>query len=418
VALALLPLLTITTFAQAELEKRVKDLEDKASKLRVSGYIQSQFKNLEDGAYTATPGFPASRNALEIPRARLRATYSTDLFGYAFEIDARETNASNMIRDCFIEFKCPYTKFITLRAGITKVVMGHELLMSATDVFSPDLSRVIRTLIPGDRDVAAMVTFKAPKGHFLNPFALSVQLLNGYGINVPQSNMKNFAARLNYVETFGDFKLGVGAATYQGGVFQGHKAELEGGHYLSNVYTMEGNQFVLNNSADNFGKYATRAYYQCDLNVAYKSPLGLTSLGGEFWFGEQPGTVSSSTSPTNALPIGETYIRPFQSIIALLSHEITNTGLTVVGKYDVYNPNTGVSGNEIGHSAFTGAGDIAYTTIGAGLIYEPPIAKKNVRFTLWYNMVSNETTESITNTTRFKEDIKDNEFVLRMQVKF
>ena len=407
-ASALLPFLTLTAFAQTELEQRVKELEDKASKLRISGYIQSQFKNLEPGAYSASAGFPDSRNALEVPRARLRATYSTDLFGYAFEIDARETNASNMIRDCFVEFKCPYTRAITLRAGITKVVMGQELLMSATDVFSPDLARVITTLIPGDRDVAAMLTFKAPKGHFLNPFTLSVQMLNGYGINAPQSNKKNFAARLNYAETFGDFKLGVGAATYQGGVFQNS----------NRVLTMDGTNFVVNESDDNKGKYATRAYYQCDLNLAYKSPAGLTSLGGEFWFGEQPGTDVSSRSPTTALPTGDTYIRPFQGIIALLSHEICKTGLTVVGKYDVYNPNTKVSGNEIGKSAFTGVGDISYTTLGGGLIFEPPCAKKNVRFTLWYNMVSNEITENIAGAARFKENIKDNEFVFRIQVKF
>ena len=115
------------------------------------------------------------------------------------------------------------------------------------------------------------------------------------------------------------------------------------------------------------------------------------------------------------MPTGDIYVRPFQGIIAQLGHTIPNTGLTIACKYDIYNPNTGVSGNDIGaDGSFTGAADLTYHTIGAGLHYEPV---RNLRFTLWYDMITNETTNATT-LPAFSEDRKDNILTLRMQIRF
>jgi len=402
VAFALLPFLSFNLFAQSDLEERVKALENKAkidSQLKFSGYGQFDYRNIERHDYTES-GFPTSQNELRIRRGRLRAEYNTDLLGFAFQLCATQTGVT--IRDLYIDFKDPLTKFLTLRAGNFRVAMGHEILQSTPAMLSVERSRVTNTMIPGDRDIAAMLIIQAPKDHFLNPFRVDLQVVNGAGTTNAYANRKNFVARLNYTNTFGDFRLGVGAATYQGGTYQGN----------SRVFTMESNEFKLNDNISNVGQYAPRTYYQCELVTSYKSQIGLTSLTGEFWAGKQSGTATSSTSPT-VLPTGDTYIRPFNGFIAQLGHQILNTGLTVAAKYDIYNPNTKVSGNEIGmEGSNTSATDLSYATIGIGLIYEPV---RNVRFTLWYNMITNETSDKLAD---FNEDRRDNILTLRMQVRF
>ena len=423
--LALFPLLQVNSFAQDDMEKRVKELENKAkeeSKLKISGYMQAQFTNLEINNFTAAPApdasnfFKSSRNLFEARRARLGATYSNDLIGYKIEFEGVPGSSSNTfgvsVKDVYVDFKEPFTKFITLRAGLTRVTMGNEVMISSTEILSPELARVNTTLLPGERDIVAMLTVKAPTKHFLNPFTLNLQLVNGNGVYAGNVNTKNFVARLHYGNNFDNLRLGVGAATYQGSTYQGTR----------DVYTMDGSKFVVNSDSTNLGEYASRSYYQCELSAAFKSPAGTTSFLGEFWTGEHPaqlGTTSTPTTTSNApivpapLYTGDTYIRPFNGIIATLSHEIPKTNLTVAVKYDMYDPNTNVSGDEIGVAeSSTGVADISFNTLGCGLIFEPT---KNLRFTLWYNAVTNETS---TNVSGYNEDRRDNQLWLRMQIKF
>jgi len=406
--LALLPFFQINAFAQDDLDKRVKELENKvkdASQLKFSGYGQFEYRNIERTSYSASP-YPVSQNEFRIRRGRLKAEYKTDLLGAVLQIDA--TQGGLAIRDAYFDFRMPFANFVTLRGGLTKVVMGTEILQSSSDRYAPERARVATTLVPGERDVAAMLTVQGPKGHVLNPFTLNLQLVNGAGIASQYANKKNFVARLSYANTFGDFKLGIGASTYQGGVYQP----------TNKVFKMDGSKFVPDTNAENRGQYASRSYIQGDLTLTYKSSAGSTFLGGEFWTGEQPGTSSSSQS-FSAVPTTDIYVRPFSGIIAQLGHQITNTGLTVAVKYDIYNPNTGVSGDEIGAAnSNTTAADITHNTLGVGLIYEPV---KNIRFTLWYDMITNETSDKLlptSNDVGFINDRKDNILTLRMQVKF
>ena len=80
------------------------------------------------------------------------------------------------------------------------------------------------------------------------------------------------------------------------------------------------------------------------------------------------------------MPTGPSFIRPFQSVFCLISHEIPNTNLAIIGKFDYFNPNTKVSGDDIGVAgSHTGIGDIAWTTYSCGLSFSPT---RNVRFSL------------------------------------
>jgi len=98
------------------------------------------------------------------------------------------------------------------------------------------------------------------------------------------------------------------------------------------------------------------------------------------------------------------------------------TPLQAVVKYDVYDPNTMVSGNEIGSAVTagvkTGAADVKYSTLGLGLNYR---WSSNVKFTAYNDIVKNETTSNIVKASTLDDlshDRKDNVFTFRVQYKF
>jgi len=155
--------------------------------------------------------------------------------------------------------------------------------------------------------------------------------------------------------------------------------------------------------------------------------------------GTQPGTSSSSSSLTAAnvssksvaasdgvvttSNVGkDVYSRPFAGYYAYLIQNILQTPLQAVVKYDVYDPNTMVSGNEIAKAVTsgvkTGAADVKYSTLGVGLNYR---WSSNVKFMAYYDFVRNETTSNIVKASTLDDlshDRKDNVFTFRVQYKF
>ena len=91
----------------------------------------------------------------------------------------------------------------------------------------------------------------------------------------------------------------------------------------------------------------------------------------------------------------------------------TNLSAQVVVKYDWYDPNTEVAGDEIkGGATKLNSTDIKYNTMGVGYIFH---WDHNIKMMAYYAMVKNETSA---NLTGFTKDLKDNVFTLRMQYKF
>lgn len=80
-------------------------------------------------------------------------------------------------------------------------------------------------------------------------------------------------------------------------------------------------------------------------------------------------------------------------------------------KYDWYDPNTEVAGNEIGLN-HTAAGDVAQNTLGFGMLWR---VNTSLRLQAYYEINKNETTENVSN---YVADRKDDVFTLRLQYKF
>lgn len=102
-----------------------------------------------------------------------------------------------------------------------------------------------------------------------------------------------------------------------------------------------------------------RQYLGLDGQFSFLSSLGKTTLRAEGLIGTQPGIAGSSKSPNYStrpenLPENSLFKRPFLGYFFYLVQDIGASPFSAVLKYDVYDPNTKVSGNEVGaENSFT-----------------------------------------------------------------
>ena len=372
------------------------------NRLKISGFVQAQYMSAaSDGMVSSLSGtFPAeTHNLFLIRRGRLKINYTAGIANYVIQFNGTESKFQ--LLDAFAEVKEPWLNMFSLRAGVFKPNMDQELLYGSDLRYCNEAATIIQKFFPTEYDMGAQVMIKHPEF----PLSLTAAMLNGATIASENDNRKNFTARLLYDDKFfdGKFRVLLAAATYQGGVYQA----------TPNVFTMNGNIFTLNNDIANVGQQGERNYYVGETTIEVKSPAGKTWLNAEYWFGKQTASIGSINSPASARPTGDSYIRPFQSIFGLLAHEIQGTNTAIATKFDYFDPNTSVSGNEIGATnSHTGAADIRYINLSYGLIFTPT---RHLRFSLWYDMPINETTQHI---PAYNEKRKNNLLTFTMQARF
>ncbi|NDV45887.1 hypothetical protein D0T49_02330 [Paludibacter sp. 221] len=376
----------------------------KLQKLKISGYVQGQIQWGEENASlkvgSANENPEESFNRVGIRRGRIKFTYEEGIASGVFQLDITEKGVG--IKDAYLSIKAPWLKSISLKAGVFDRPFGNEISYSSSRRESPERSAVFQTLFPDERDLGAMLTLQAPKTSALNFLKLEAGLFAGNGIKQDADNRKDFIGHLSANKAWKNIQLSGGVSYYNGGVYQGSE----------NIYTMNGTSFVLDNNADNIGKFAKREYIGLDAQFGVKSILGATCLRAEYLFGTQPGKDSGSKSPNaTSLPANDTYIRNFGGGYVILVQDLGKLPLAAVLKYDWYDPNTKIFGNEIGQSN-TAKGDIAQNTFGFGMLWN---ANANIRLTAYYEINKNEKTEVLSG---YEKDRKDDVFTLRMQYKF
>lgn len=401
----------IPTYAQESDSIRLERLESKVSKLevlnglKISGYIQGQFQYGQENASlkVGAPNTDITKdfNRMGIRRGRLKFTYEKSIATAVFQMDMTEKGFG--IKDVYLQVKDSKWSASSLKIGVFNRPFGYEIERSSSSRESPERATIITTLFPEERDLGAIMTLQAKKSspwHFLK---LDAGLFAGNGIKSDIKNKKDFISHLSANKTIKKgIKLSGGISYYRGTVYQGSE----------NRYTFSGNAFILNNNPSNIGAFAKREYFGVDAQFSFTSNLGLTSLSGEFITGTQPGEKGGSKSP-NSSSVGNSdmYIRNFSGGYISFVQDFGKIPLSTVIKYDWYDPNTKISKDDIGLNQ-TGKGDIAYQTIGFGLLWK---INDVLRMTAYYDLVKNETSG---NLTGFEKDIKDNTFTLRLQYKF
>jgi hypothetical protein len=406
------PALTIDSLAagMAKMNKTLQTFE----KLKFSGYIQAQYqfadtlgaKSYEGGDFAA-----ASAQRFMVRRGYFKVSYTGNLANYVLQLNVTEKGVN--IRDAYFVMKDPWLKAFSLTGGVFYRPFGYEISYSAHLRESPELARVTQVLMPGERDLGASLLFRMPQTSKWHPISLEAGLFNGNGPSAETDDKLDFIGRLGYADSFLKKKLsfGFGVSYYNGSVYQAKKDVYQ-------MADMGGVQVFNQLQADTIvGSYFKREYVGFDAQFSVKTAIGTTTLRGDFTMGTQPGSDKSSVSPTAAVDYS-LYMRKFSGYVVYFVQSIPKTTSSIVIKYDYYDPNTSVKGDEVGlavqpaRTKATNGTDIAYTTWGFGWFAD---FSSHLRCTVYYDLVKNEISK---NQKDFNRNLKDNVFTARVQYKF
>ncbi len=418
---AVLILLSSHIFAQEELtpverlEQNVETLNDAMAiekAMKISGYLQTQWQYGEEAASLKVGKENkegGSYDRFGIRRGRIKFAYSTELATGVFQLNISDKEglkgASVSIKEAYVELKDPIALTNKLTAGVFNRPFGHEVSYSSSSLESTERSRIITTLFPEECDLGTMVTLRAPKTSDYNFLKFEGGLFAGNAINPETDSRKDFIGHLSASKPIGSVaKWGAGISYYNGGVYQS----------TENVYSMTGDAFVLNNEASNKGQFAKREYFGVDAQLSLETVAGISQLRAEWVGGTQPGTKTSSASPNrSALPAADdTYIRSMNGWYAIFVQDLGTLPVSAVLKYELYDPNTSLSKDQIGSAASSGSADLKYTTLGIGAFWR---MNANVRLTAHYEITSNEITANVAD---YAQDLRDNVLTIRLQYKF
>ena len=409
---------------------------DVLKRTKISGYIQTQFQygdSIGAGQYAGGAFSAGADKRFQLRRARVKFQYDAPLNDkgistsqYVLQFDVTEKGLS--IKDVYGKFTDKWIGWFSITAGMQNRPFGFEIPYSSSLRESPERGRMSQILFPGERDLGAMLTIQGPKTSNWNWLKLEAGLFNGNGAPGAGASVAEFdkkkdfighltATRTNKSETI---KYALGASYYNGG-FRIDTVNVY--NFSADISGVKG--FVIGTKKDDIKQiglgarsYSKRQYMGFDGQLNIDWMAGLTVIRAEYINGEQPGASGTTASPnSNVSSTSDIYNRKFNGAYFYFLQNIMQTPWQAIVKYDWYDPNTEIGGNDIGKTTAgglknTNATDLKYTTIGLGLAYR---WDANVKLTAYYDMVTNETS---TNLSGYTKDITDNVFTLRMQVKF
>ena len=416
--------LFVTSAQEAKQEINYTDFEllqsdnEMAKRLKVSGYLQMQYQSADTAGISSFAGgnFGAGiDNRMTVRRGRVKFAYDFENAQAVMQFDITEKGLG--IKDAYFSYLDPWANTLRITGGVFDRPFGYEISYSSSSRETPERSRLFQSLFPGERDLGAKLTIQAPKTSTWNFLKLDLGLFNGNGVAVETDSYKDFIGHLAVAKTSTDERLkwGVGASYYAGGY----------GAFSTKSYSIQEVAGVKSFKPTTIvkGEKTNRQYIGIDGQFSYDWTPGITQVRAEYLMGSQPGTLSSNASLTGAAT-ADFFNRDFSGWYVYFIQNVLETPLQVVVKYDVYDPNTAVSANEIGvadadaATIATGSSDIKYNTLGVGINYR---LTTNLKMMAYYDVVKNETTSNLPDNSTLKDlanDRKDNVFTLRFQYKF
>ncbi len=405
--------------------KGIYDMYNRFHYFSISGYIQPQFQLAESKGINSFSGgsFDSmTDNRFTVRRGRIRFDYlRNDQKNYpkvhfVFQYDITERGA--FVRDFWGRIYDSKYNLFSFTSGIFARPFGYEINLGSADRESPERGRMSQTLCKVERDLGAMVSFdpkdKKSKLYYLR---MDLGVFNGQGIsslgNAPAvgvtdyDSYKDIIGRIGFKPYKVIKKLSVsgGISGLHGGLAGTNKATFKMGTDANS-----NNAFLIDSIQNYAGKKSERIYYGIDLQAKFAHKWGNTEVRFEYWRGTQSATSTSSETP-NTLQTNPLYIRNFDGAFIYFLQNIVNKRHQIAIKYDWYDPNTHVEGNQIANGLNLTKADIKFTTLGFGYInYFDP----NVKLVLWYDLVTNENTK----LTSYTGDLKDDVVTVRLQFRF
>jgi len=315
---------------------------------------------------------------------------------------------------------------------------NYEVEYSSSQREVVERSRVIRTLYPGERGIGAKLEFNPTT----MPLHVQVALLNGAdgltindraGANINTNenkdfdNFKDVMARVTYNLSLGSFGgLDFGAHGYFGNLKAYSTTTLNGDYTTT--------------EAIKFGDPIKKQWFGGEFQL-FADVLGGMSLKGEYIAGKN-GTTGFSGTAAGTTPVILGLPNTQNNFAGYYLYFIKNLGKKnqFAFRYDYYDPNTDITGKEVGilkytpadpttmRSVSTGVKDLATTTFDFALHH---YFDDNLRITLDYAMVQNEkvgTPGKVVNNVNdahgnpvvvdWSNAINQNVLTLRIQAKF
>jgi hypothetical protein len=474
-------------FLKSKKDKKTQKPETKASAfikehMELGGFLQFQWNyctkpdsitvNSASGGYFNR----GLKNQFTLRRGRFVVGYHDKYSEVKIQMDLNERGI--FLNDFYGKLKDPWLNVFELTGGIFMRPFGFETPNPSRLRETPERAMVIQNLFPNQRDMGAMLTVKAPdssKAHGLAFFAAAF----GGNSGKSETSYKDFVGQLRFDRDFNTavpFHLGLGVSGLYGDVR--HVYDLGSGDPQSQKYiykygitdTFFTAGFVADSAktfkAGRYGGKVPKYYYGFDVELGVKWKLGETKIRTEFIAGQQVSKEGNLVNPYNFTTISptgyqlgatwsffnspnsynpafikqldgpaHTFIRKFQGGHVTFVHEFTKPKLFVTFRYEWYDPNTDVKGNQISLVDVNGGltnmspADVKYQIIQAGIGYK---ITKNIKVSFHYDHVKNERTliepvpfnndlinaSFIYPNSGWKEDVKDDILTLRLQIGF
>ncbi|MCO4292082.1 porin [Solitalea sp. MAHUQ-68] len=411
-------LLLLSTIA---LKAQVVVYKDSVRNVFLTGYIQAQYEKADSAGIPSFDGGDFAPNVdsrFMLRRTRFAVGYSEKFVTANVEVDYVQNNVR--IANAYVQFNENRYNAFSLGIGLATVPFGLETPYSSFALESAERSRLIQTLFPDEKDCGAQLVFSPRSSTKWNFFTVSLAIINGAGRNfVDYDSKKNFSGtvQLNLASKLKKTQLPLLSL---GGSYYNGRSRSNTNTMLFNGYNNGVKGFELNTKESNVGAYAKRIYTGFNAQLGILTKLGVSKFNFEYIWGQQPGTASSPTingpqasRSFGVQPTTNIYNREFNGYYVLFNQSIAKSPLNLMIKYDWYDPNTFISGKEIGAgSSNSTSGDIAYSTWSFGAYLN--LLKGNARLAAYYDILRNEKT----NVPEYSNDIKDDVLTLRMQFRF
>ena len=413
---------------KSQTDSLVKELlkeSERWKNLKITGWIQPQLqftdssgaKNFDGGDF-----LPNSDKRFIIRRGRVKFTYSAKNSQYVMQLNATERGV-NLV-EAYLKVTDPLTKSFILTAGTMNRPYSFEIQQSSADRETPERSRYLQIITPNERDLGMMLTYQPVAASRLYGLKIDAGLFNGTGIAVPGTTslngagvvdpdyIKDFISRIHFDKASKNnkIKFGIGSSLYYGGVL------FQNNHWYNELKKDTSGNFVwtMQDTVSNpnmKGRIAPRRYYAGDVQFSIKSGIGVTTIRAEYAQGQQSSTKDENKSWATLLATPDVYTRNFNAGCAYFIQRIGNSKHELVCKYEWYDPNTELKGNQIASSLGFTKAEIKYNATGLGYNY---YYDEHVKFMFYYNIVKNEATRVV----GYTKDVRDNVFTMRVQYRF
>lgn len=358
-------------------EERIVEAENSLfdlTRIRISGYIQAQWQYFENSAK-----YPY--NFFLLQRARLKVKYQP-YSGVAFVLEPDYTPAGVKLKDAYVQLNDPWINTFSLWAGQFKK-LNYETGISSSQLDVLTRSMVVVALYPGERGLGAKLEVLPP----LLPFRIQMAVFNGNenlvitdaeGVDVNPVNkdfdpFKDIMGRFVYDFRLGNFGgLDVGLTGYYGWIKSNSPCVIHSDYSFHRTVSV--------------GQSVSRGWFGVEMQL-YLDILGGLSIKGEYLMGRNafPGytgstsmaepidvTLMNDTLTINQTTTHTTSIAPCiqRSFMGGYIYLIKNIGKKnkFAIRWDWYDPNTKLTGDQIGVVEFTdGSTEIQTQTQVSGL---------------------------------------------------